>query len=185
MKTKLLLCLALALSGVLFGCATTSNQPAATNGLQMSLSVVKTNDRNDPGFEVTFKNVGENDVCLNLGYMLANGKVQLPAQIHLKLGDAGGKIRELDFADKRYGAVAGRVDDYAVPLRSGSSYTLELRLGQFWSPGTKEFALKLEPGRYWVSAWYQGNGTQTDLHNTLLMNFWQGRLESNVFSFAE
>jgi hypothetical protein len=43
--------------------------------------------------------------------MLAKGKVQLPARIHLRLWDGSGKIRELDFADKRYGAIAGRVDD--------------------------------------------------------------------------
>ncbi|HMD53061.1 MAG TPA: hypothetical protein VKJ65_00720 [Phycisphaerae bacterium] len=149
----------------------------ATNGLQMWLSILKTDDWHDPGFEVTFENMGENDVCLNLGNMLANGKFQLPTRIHLQLGDASGNVRELKFADRRHAGVAGRVDDYAVPLRSGSSYTLELRLDQFWSPGTEEFDLKLKPGRYSVSAWYQGGGSQTDIHNTLLMNFWPGRLE--------
>jgi hypothetical protein len=117
--------------------------------------------------------------------MLANGKVQLPAQIHLKLWDGNGKTWELDFGDKRYGAIGGRVDDYAVPLRSGSSYKLELRLDQFWSPGTKEFALKLKPGRYWASARFEWDGAETDKLNILLLNFWKGRLQSNVFSFTE
>lgn len=157
----------------------------ATNGLLMFLSVLKTDNWDDPGFEVTFRNMGEQDVCLNLGLMLANGKVQLPAQIHLKLWDGSGKNWELDFADKRYGAIAGRVDDYAVPLRSGSTYTLELRLDQFWSPVTKEFDLKLKHGRYWVSAQLQGDDAGTDKLNIMLMNFWKGRLQSNVFSFTE
>src|SRR5580698_4304158 len=104
MNAKLLLCLALVLSGCLLGCSTTVRHSTesgqwgpATAGLQMSLAVSLTNPV-DPEFEVTIRNVGEEDVCLTLGYMLANGKVQLPNQIHLRLVDASGRMRELDFA---------------------------------------------------------------------------------------
>ena len=36
--------------------------------------------KDEPEFEVAFQNMGEQDVSLNLGIMLANGKVQLPRQ---------------------------------------------------------------------------------------------------------
>jgi hypothetical protein len=86
------------------------------------------------------------------------------------------------------GLIAGRVDNYAVPLRSGSTYILELRLDQFWSPSTKEFNLKLKPGHYWVSALFLGTGAETRNSDTTgmnLMHFWKGKLQSNVFEFSE
>jgi len=192
---KVLLCFALVLSGALLGCSTTARHSSesrqsglATNGLQMFLSVLAAGDREDPEFEIVFRNMGEYDVSLNLGIMLANGKVQLPDKIHLQLVDGSGKSRELDFSDKRYPGIAGRVDDYVVPLRAGSIYTLKLRLDQFWSPGTEEFELKLKPGRYEVSARFQGDGATTgnpDMAGMKLMNYWKGKLQSNVVVIVE
>jgi hypothetical protein len=190
MKHSIVLCVALALGGSLSGCtsippgfAANHSWGSGTDGLQMSLSVLKTENRDEPEFEVAFRNMGEHDVSLNLGYMLANGQVQLPAKIHLWLVDDGRGVRELDFSDKKHGGVVGRVDDYVVPLRSGSNYTLELRLEQFWSPATKEFELKLKPGRYEVSAEFQGEGAGYLNSNTggmQWMNFWKGKLRSNI-----
>src|SRR5882762_9505959 len=92
--------------------------------------------------------------------MLADGKVQLPDRISLNLTNEGGRIRKLSFFDKRYPAVAGRMDSYIVPLRAGSIYTLRLSLHQFWSPDTKEFDLKLLPGRNQISAQFEGGGAK-------------------------
>ena len=191
MKQKLLHCLALVLSGGLLGCSTTSRQSIesrqwgpATDGLQMSLSVSMSNPV-DPAFEIAIRNVGEKDISLNLGMMLANGKVQLPNKIHFSLIDGSGRKRELHFSDP---PVAGRVDDYVVPLRSGSTYTLELRLDQFWSPGTQEFALQLKPGRNEMSAQFQGDGAEhfnTGMEGMKLMNFWGEKLQSNVVVVVE
>lgn len=166
--------------------ATGQQSGSLSDGLQMSISLVGSAKVDSPAFRVALQNVGEKDVTLNLGEMLANGKVQLPDNIRLNLKDATGKTRELHFSDKRYPGVAGRVDDYVVPLRSGSSYTLLLKLEQFWSPETKEFTLKLNPGRYQVSAQFEGSGAKT--HNIgsegiALMNFWKGKLQSNVLTF--
>jgi hypothetical protein len=195
MKPKIILCLALVLTGGLLGCSTTTSRSIenrqwgpATDGLQMSLSVLTTGQRENPEFEVAFRNLGEHDVSLNLGMMLANGKVQLPGKIHLQIVDGSGRSRELHFSDKRYAAVAGRVDDYVVPLRAGSTYTLKLRLDQFWSPDTQEFALQLKPGRYELSAQFQGGGAEhfnTGMEGMKLMNFWKGKLQSNVVVFVE
>jgi len=195
MNPKLILCLALVLSGTLLGCSTTPRHSVesrqwglTTNGLQMSLSVLADGNREDPEFEVAFRNMGEQDVSLNLGIMLANGKVQLPDKIHLSLMDGSGRSRDLHFSDKRYASVSGRVDAYVVPLRAGSTYTLKLRLDQFWLPDTEEFRLKLKPGRYQVSAQFQGVGAETsnpDMAGVELMNFWKGKLQSNVVVIVE
>jgi hypothetical protein len=138
--------------------------------------------------EVKFTNTGSDDLYLDLGFMLANGRIQLPSKIHLTLWDAAGKRRALDFDDKNYGAIGGRVDDFAVPLRSGSSYSLALRLDHFSSLATKEFDLRLKPGHYRVSASYQGTGAEhfnTRNEGTDWLNFWKGKIESNVRPFAE
>ena len=113
--------------------------------------------------------------------MLDNGKVQLPNKIHLNLLDGSGRKRELHFSDRRYPGVAGRVDDFVVPLRAGSTYTLKLRLDQFWSPSTQEFELKLTPGRYEVSAQFQEDRAET--RNVIFV--WKGKLQSNIVEIAE
>ncbi len=96
-------------------------------------------------------------MCLNLGEMLANGRFLIPGKIHLIVTDSGGKPGEFIFADRRFAGLAGRMDDYVVPLRSGSTYTLELRLDQFVSPTTGD-EFKLKPGRYEISVQFRGTG---------------------------
>lgn len=153
------------------------------DGLQISISVADSQNLDVPEFQVALRNAGKQDVTLNLGFMLANGKVQLPQNISLNVTDAPGKTRKLKFFDRRYPAVAGRVDDYVVPLRAGSSYTLKLSLDQFWSPDTKEFELKFIPGKYQITAQFEGGGAKTsnlDVPGIKLMNFWLGTLQSNI-----
>src|SRR5207237_4830563 len=105
-------------------------------GLQLSLVPLAHKDALSPQFRLTFSNVGEHDLSLNLGSMLANGKVQRPDQIRLLILAADGSTRELHFTDGRAG---GRVDDYIVPLRAGSEYSLRLGMADFWAPAAKEF----------------------------------------------
>lgn len=153
------------------------------DGLQMSISAADSQNLDVPEFQVALRNAGKQDVTLNLGCMLANGKVQLPQNISLNVTDAPGKTRKLKFFDRRYPAIAGRVDDYVVPLRAGSSYTLKLSLDQFWSPDTKEFELKFFPGKHQISAQFDGSGAKTgnlDVPGIKLMNFWLGNVQSNI-----
>ncbi len=180
------------------------NQPwgAASNGLQLAISPITLTDKSQPEteFYVAFRNVGEpvtlrvndkpaqvtheQDYVLNLGSMLNNGRVQLPEAIWLILTDAQGKQRELQFADKRYPGVAGRVDDLAVPLRFGSVYVLLLDLDQFWSPSTNEFELKLPKGRYRITAKYEGKGNvYGDARQIPVLPYWTGTLQSNELEF--
>lgn len=58
---------------------------------------------------VALENIGKDDLVLNLGIMLANGKKQLPYAVHLILTDAAKKTRVLHLHLKMPG-IAGRVD---------------------------------------------------------------------------
>jgi len=150
-----------------------------TEGVQISLS---SNNSNGSDLIVALRNVGDHDVTLDLGYMMANGKVQLPAYISLNFTDAQGKRRTFKFADKKHPAVGGRLDDYVVPLRVGSMYTLKLTLDQFWCQETKEFEISLLPGKNRLTAEFQGSGARgvnLDMPGIKLMNFWLGKVESN------
>ena len=100
---------------------------ASVNGLQICISDAGSNNLHVPEFQVAFRSAGNQDVTLNLGFMLANGKVQLPQNISLNVTDAAGQTRKLKFWDRRYAGVAGRLDDYVVPLPAGSTYMLKLR----------------------------------------------------------
>jgi len=179
MNTKLFVFLALALSAALCGCRTAG---PVTNGVQMSLSVSGSGKPADVMLEVAFHNAGDKDVCLNLGKMLANGNVMFPNKISLALRDSSGKRQELHFIDRRFASISGRLDDYVVPLRAGSTATIQLSLDQFMpSDGGNE--LKLRPGHYAVTATYQGSGAETsnlDMTGMKLMNFWKGKLVSNA-----
>ena len=152
-------------------------------GLQMSLALADASPKEAPAFRVTWQNVGDTDMTLNLGVMLTNGKVQLPTNLRFSLQDGEGKARELQFAEP---AIAGRVDDYVVPLRVGSTYSVVLKWGDLWSPKSQEFRLKLPPGNSQISAAYRGGGAKMhnlDMQGVALLNFWQGQASSNILAF--
>jgi hypothetical protein len=149
------------------------------DGLQMCLASSGTD------LQLALRNVGADDITLNLGIMLANGKVQLPDRIAIKFTDAQGKTRVFKFIDKKHAGVAGRVDYYVVPLRAGSTYTLQLSPDQFWCLETKEFAIPLLPGDNQLTAQFEGAGApqpNPDMPAIKLMNFWLGKVESNTLT---
>ena len=116
--------------------------------------------------------------------MLGNGKVQLPTNVALKFTDAQYNTRVFKFAVKMN--ISGRVDDYVLPLRVGSTYTLLLTLDQFWCPETREFSIPLLTGDNYLSAEFEGAGAHfvsSDMAGIKLMNFWLGTVESNVVTF--
>jgi hypothetical protein len=152
---------------------------AAVDGLRMCLT------SSGGSLQLALMNVGNHDLTLNLGIMLANGKVQLPDRVAVKFTDALGKTRVFKFSDKRYGFVAGRVDDYLVPLRAGSSYTLKLTLDQFWCQETKEFSIPLVSGDNHLTAQFEGAvATQLNsgMSGVMFLNFWLGKVDSNTLT---
>lgn len=153
------------------------------NGLQMSVSAITANKGDVPEFQVALLNIGDHDVTLNLGSMLANGKVQLPDNISLNLTQADGKTLMCKFADKKYSFAAGRVDDYIVPLRVGSIYTLRFKLNQFSCSESREVDTKSNLGRNQLVAQLEGiepRFVNLDMEGIKLMNFWSGKVRSNT-----
>jgi hypothetical protein len=175
------------------GVAQTSTQfdPQASSAeLRMSISVMTSQEaKGVPVFHVTIENVGDKDVVLNLGMTLHNGRVHLPTEIRLMLTDSGGETKELLFSDKKSVVVIGRIDDYVVPLRVGSAYTLRLSLANYLYlfRKTKEYCpLNLKSGVYRVRAEFTGKGAQYvngDMEGIELINFWKGTLKSDVTVF--
>jgi hypothetical protein len=161
----------------------------STRSLRIGISSVRSGNLPPAGaeFYVALENTADSDFVVNLGLMLGNGKVMLPTAIRLILTDAAGQARELDFSDRRYGVVGGRVDDFTVALRAGSVYALRVSLNQYWSPTTNEFALRLASGRHQIAARFEGQGASAvsfDMQGAAGLNFWKGTVESNVVDFV-
>jgi hypothetical protein len=177
-------------------------------GLQMSISGLTSDDSKVQEFQVSLRNIGHQDMAVDLGIMLANGNSKFPNKITLILTDANGTTRKLRYS--KPGFIFGRVDPYVVLLRpndrfsadghqqdrtvtfpddsiatlaSGPIYSFSIRLDDFWSPDTKEFQVALAHGRYRVTAQLEGDGPT--LHsswssNIASMQSWKGQLQSNA-----
>jgi hypothetical protein len=158
-------------------------------GLRIGIAAVNRDSASsaDVQFEVALENTGAADFVLNLGHMLANGKVMFPSSVRLVLTDPSGQTRELQYFDRKYAVVAGRVDDFIVSLRVGSVYTVRATMDHYWSPSTKELGVTLTRGRYRILARFQGEGARTtnlDMPGVALMNFWKGIVQSNPLEFV-
>ncbi|HEY6242951.1 MAG TPA: hypothetical protein VIX17_03330 [Pyrinomonadaceae bacterium] len=154
----------------------------AVDGVQLCLASVATN------LQLSFTNVGDRDITLNLGIVLANGKMQSPTQVAIKFTDFQGTTRRFKFFDKRYSGIGGRVDDYVVPLRAHSTYTLQLSLDQFWCQDTNEFSIPLLAGDNYLTAEFEGTGANLingDMQGIKFMNFWRGKVESNTLRLSQ
>jgi hypothetical protein len=156
---------------------------AAANGLQLRIVPVTSGSGvpADVKVDVALQNVGDADFVLNLGTMLANGKVMWPDAIRLMLMDAAGQSRELRFSSRTAG-IAGRIDDYIVALRAGAVYTVRLSLADYMRDPTAI----LPNGRYKIAAQFLGRragGVNVDMQGVALLNFWTGTAHSNVAEF--
>jgi uncharacterized protein (TIGR03067 family) len=125
--------------------------------------------------EAAAEDKGQKDLMLNLGIMLGNGGAAFPTAVHLVMTDSTGKARKLELSGPN---IAGRVDDFVVPVAPGSSYSLRLRLADFWCPEMKEFRIALSPGEYRLQAVLESNAPQhanTGMRMDL-MKVWKGTL---------
>lgn len=160
----------------------------STNGLRIGISSVSPGNLPPTGaqFYIVFQNTGDSDFVVKLGHMLANGKVMFPEAVRLTLTDPAAQIRQPQFSDRRYGGVAGRVDDFIVALRSGAIYVLRVSLDQYVSPHSKEFRVKLGDGRHRISARFEGRAAERvnlDMQGVALLNFWKGTLQTDDLEF--
>jgi hypothetical protein len=156
---------------------------APVNGLQLRVTPLTSGSAapSEIHFDIALQNVGDSDFVLNVGTMLANGKVMWPDAIRLMLTDLTGHSRELHFRSPNAG-VAGRIDDYIVALRARSVYTVRVSLEDY----IRGVDMKLTRGEYKIAAQFSGRratGVNLDMQGVALLNFWNGVVHSNVVEF--
>jgi len=137
-------------------------------------------------FKVELRNVGDHDLVLNLGIMLANGRRQYPNAVVLTITDSHGKARRFDLIEPA--AIAGRVDPLIVPLPVGSAFSVPVDLDRYWAATSKEFDYKLMRGTYLLEAQFSGKAltqheANLDAQGIALMPFWVGSVTSNRLQF--
>lgn len=153
---------------------------ALVQDLQLSISSNGFDKQGQPELQLEFQNVSERDISVKLGIMLGNGRSQHPTNLMLNLTDSEGMKRELQF---KAPFIAGRVDDYVVPLRAGSTYSLKLKLNQFWSSKSNEFGVKLASGKNLITVHFDGTDiSETDSLKLVHMGIWKGTIESNALT---
>jgi hypothetical protein len=164
----------------------------AIDGVQMAIADAGPAKTGVTNLRVTFRSLQDKDISLYLGVIggwgprpctLDNRQITCTFNFNLNVSDAVGTRRTFKFKGMVY--VAGRLDPYIAHLQSRSTYTLELGLDQFWSPETKEYELKLAPGKYQISLQFEGRAPERmwlDRQDIQKMNFWLGRLQSNTLT---
>src|SRR5258708_39566893 len=75
-----------------------------SGGLRIGIAAVNRDSASstDLQFEVALENTGAADFVLNLGHMLANGKVMFPTSVRLVLTSPSGQTRQLQYFDRKY-----------------------------------------------------------------------------------
>jgi uncharacterized protein (TIGR03067 family) len=132
---------------------------------------------------IALESVGQKDLMLNLGIMLANGARQYPLALRLAVTDSADARKILHFHIPEPG-VAGRVDPFIVPLPVGSRYTLSCLLDAFIDDAGQGFS-KRNAGNYRIRAEFVGEGVQrtnNDMGGLALMRYWKGTVASPAVS---
>ena len=143
----------------------------ASNGVRIGIALLP-----QGRVSVALENVGKEDLMVNLGMMLANGKKQLPAGIHLTAIDGAKKTHTLTFNEPR---VAGRVDPFIVPLPSGGRYSVPVALDDFSCADLKG---PLQAGDYKLVAGFAGDyplgKTNVGMEGLASFTYWAGSAKS-------
>jgi hypothetical protein len=154
-----------------------SREPAwgePVNGLRLGLYPTDRKGDGKVRLMAVLENVSTDDLTVNLGLMLGNGKKQLPTAVRLIFTSADGKKRILE---RKVGAIAGRVDAFGVPLAAGCRYTIACNLAEYYDDALLS-GLALAPGRYRVTAEFVGK-VPANTTALALMYYWSGTIESD------
>jgi RNA polymerase sigma factor (sigma-70 family) len=146
----------------------------ARKGLRLGLSRADAKGDGKVRLLAVLENVSNEDLIVNLGLMLGNGKKQLPTAVRLLFTDAGGKELALR---RKVGGVAGRVDPFGVPLAAGCRYTVACDLEDYLD---EDAGKPLAPGRYRARAEFVGKAPTINTTGLALMTYWTGTVESGA-----
>jgi hypothetical protein len=180
------------LAGSIFGADQNPHSRQANRELEINvrLDAADAGQSKVPKFRVELRNTGENDLTLNLGIMLANGRKQYPTNIILIVTDPEGKARRFELGGPAY--IAGREDPLVVPLATGTTFSLPVDMGKYVAAAPNnvgyDFEYKLKPGAYFVEAQFHGRGVtqqeaDLDSQGITLMPYWTGTISSNRLAF--
>ncbi|MEO8271421.1 MAG: hypothetical protein ABI557_16990 [Aureliella sp.] len=105
-------------------------KPHAPAGVNLKLSILSVTCDNEEAvsIQVAFENVGNEDTVLNVGRMLANGKVQLPSALRLLLTDKSGQLRELHWKERMLVATRNQLRIEFAHLHRNSNRLFDLRV---------------------------------------------------------
>jgi hypothetical protein len=127
------------------------------NGLQMRiyLDQTATGQSKVPRFKVELRNVGENDLLLNLGIMSRSGEQLYPTAVSLILVDSQ-RLLQLIELKRSLPDTAAEKETLYLPLPVGATFSFPVDLNNYWAVNSKEFDYKLKPGTYWLAAHLNG-----------------------------
>ena len=173
------------------------------NGVQMSLFPASESTKDGFRFRVEIRNIGSNDLLLNLGGMLANGRKQYPDAVAVLITNPKGETEECGFPGPW--SAAGWVGPFVVPVPAGASFSLPIDLKKWTQDWKSCFApptyieLNLAPGKYAVRVQFTGKShrnehmppipglppstTSMEWGGQILCPVWIGTLISNQVDF--
>ena len=133
----------------------------AVNGLQMSIYPERKSRDSTAAyqFRVEIRNVGQKDLLLLLGQMLANGRIQRPEAVRLLMTNPQGE--NLNCGVPGEGIITGLILPFIVPLPVGASYSLPVDLKSWTANWTRCYtprdAVPLREGKYTLRAQYSAS----------------------------
>jgi hypothetical protein len=155
------------------------------NGLQMTIYLDQMDSEQSklPKFRVELRDAGAHDLIVNLGMMLANGKLQYPDAVDLTLTDAQGVSHPLGLLGPI--VIDGRVDPLVVPIPVGAAFSIPVDLDKYVGD---ELPRQLKSGFYSLQANFAGrvvtdDETNLDVKGISLMPYWTGTVTSNKLRF--
>jgi hypothetical protein len=137
-----------------------------------------------PMFRVSLRNVGDHDLLLNLGAMLANGRMQYLDAVHLSLTDGAGMVLPLRLRGPSI--IGGRVDPMIVPLPKGAEFAFDVDLKDYAATKAHVWRLDLKPGPYRLAAEYEGVAIPSKSANSDMKGLfpvWTGLVRSGEILF--
>lgn len=136
-------------------------------------------------FRVELRNPNTQDLVLNLGFELSNGRKQYVNAVEYTLTVPDGRV--LHLAPVEPAAIGGRVDPLIVPLPAGATFSFLVDLEKYSAPEEKIWKVHLVAGRYSLQAGYTGRVVSVvnlDCKGIVLMPYWAGRVTATPVVFT-